>query len=636
MRGCHVCVLVQSDHHNETGFITPTPFTDTVDVLLADCAFDILARYPVVFLATPIISSALETTRKLERYVKGGGKLVVTADALATLPGLLDTTVGSCTEVPAGWVAAGVHGEPEKYPTKACEVRGPGLAAITTTGNGTAMAYSSGSAFAGSLVVLATSGMASTDMTGPLSAADVEDAVHALKNPFPMATHVRNILTSAMVEHAPFTAGPPDAPLSVVVNRVGAKEYLVAVANTELQAVEFKLAANPRLGTVESVLEIALPDAELAASGYGDDPGYAPTGYDHVDRGASTPTKIAGIDQRIFRVKLETESATLLATVPPASVPQRVALPLPEIADLRHAIALRPTFGQHFDGAVLDWRYVEQRTSEELAAQGRWAFMRNVSLLVDFSSGLNLYPDLRLCNNSVQYEQSIERIAAVLAKMGTRVNASSLTAGQTFASTAIISEHRHPENGRSYFHSNGTETTQMCTGDTRRAWKRLARQFDTIELHLQVGETGRMVDNLGAAAIALTEIMEPNVKLAVHVAKLVEDQVKEETLAAICSVGSLFAAATSIDPYSTSSTLTHHAPLATMSKGNGTDTWARFAALLKVGRGGNGSDSNCGGAGAVPWVVVDASLPNMFEGFGVVEDAEFAEVAEIEEMLLGK
>ena len=65
-----------SYHHNETGFITPTPFGDGVDVLLADASLDLLARYPVLFVATPIISSVLETRLKLEQYVRGGGQLV--------------------------------------------------------------------------------------------------------------------------------------------------------------------------------------------------------------------------------------------------------------------------------------------------------------------------------------------------------------------------------------------------------------------------------------------------------------------------------------------------------------------------------------------------------------------------------
>ena len=140
--------------------------------------FDLLARYPVLFLATPITSSRLETRRKLDRYVRGGGQLVVTATALATLPGLLGTAVGSCKDVPAGWRVEGGTRLAEQYPTRACEVTGAGLAPASSTGAGTAMAYSSGAAFKGGLLVLATSGMASEDTTGPLSHADAQDAVH--------------------------------------------------------------------------------------------------------------------------------------------------------------------------------------------------------------------------------------------------------------------------------------------------------------------------------------------------------------------------------------------------------------------------------------------------------------------------
>ena len=68
---------------------------------------------------------------------------------------------------------------------------------------------------------------------------------------------------------------------------------------------------------------------------------------------------------------------------------------------------------------------------------GRWAFMRNISIIVDFTSRLNLYPDLRLCNNSVQYAQSIARMQSVLHKMSLPVNASTHTIGQTFSADAV-------------------------------------------------------------------------------------------------------------------------------------------------------------------------------------------------------
>ena len=63
--------------------------------------------------------------------------------------------------------------------------------------------------------------------------------------------------------------------------------------------------------------------------------------------------------------------------------------------------------------------------------------MRNISIIVDFTSGLNLYPDLRLCNNSVQYAQSIARMQSVLHKMSVPVNASTHTIDQTFSADAV-------------------------------------------------------------------------------------------------------------------------------------------------------------------------------------------------------
>ena len=63
------------------------------------------------------------------------------------------------------------------------------------------------------------------------------------------------------------------------------------------------------------------------------------------------------------------------------------------VSDVREAILLRPSFRQHFDSVVVDWRYVESRTRTAIAEEGRWLFRRNLSVIVDFSSGLNLYPE---------------------------------------------------------------------------------------------------------------------------------------------------------------------------------------------------------------------------------------------------
>jgi len=497
------------------------------------------------------------------------------------------------------------------------------------------LAYSTSSTYKGSLVVLATSGMASTRQHGPLTAADVETAgagstQPAFPNPFPMADHVRLLLSNAMSAAAPFTAGARDAQLSLVVNRVSVTEYLVALANTDLLQQNFKIVSN--VGAIDGVKEIVLPDAALAKTAFDNDPGYAPTGFSKVPRGVSSESTIAGIEQRIFKVTLKAETATLLPTVEPAAAPHRIALPMPQTTDLRDSISLRPSFRQHFDAVVLDWTYVERRSAKQLQIEGRWAFMRGVSILVDFTSGLNLYPDLRLCNNSIEYEQSIQRMRSVLSKMKTKVNASTATIDRAFSSVAIVSEHRAPENGQSYYKTNHTETRKQCQNDTRAAFALLGKAFPAIEIHLQTTITGRgnfggnPTPNATLELAAMGNLV--NIKIAAHVGNAVLGQAPTRPLPAPALVGSLFVAAPSYDPHNAQPAeplrkkkLPLHfatsSPLATLSANGKTG----YAAALKS-------------RGANAWIVLDASMPlEAYEGLNAAEDAEFAEVSELEKML---
>ena len=144
-----------------------------------------------------------------------------------------------------------------------------------------------------------------------------------------------------------------------------------------------------------------------------------------------------------MKARIEKQAA-LLQTKAAAPSPDRVALPLPRTNDFIESIMLRATFAQHFDAVVLDFTYVERRSPLDLQREGRWAFVRNISILIDFTSGLNLYPDLRLCNNSAQYENSVQRIQRILRKIGILVNASSATINQTFSSDVIVAGHRAP------------------------------------------------------------------------------------------------------------------------------------------------------------------------------------------------
>ena len=180
-----------SYYHNETGFSTPTPYGDTVDVLLSDCALDILSRYPVVFVATPIISAKAEVAAKLEAYVKAGGHVVLNADALASLPGFvgmsLDDSSSSCSAVAAGSQASvTVDGKTthvqETRALRVCPVTGADSYTAVATAGSKNLAYSTGAAFKGSVLVLATSGMSADAVVTELKSPTTPDT--ELPNPY--------------------------------------------------------------------------------------------------------------------------------------------------------------------------------------------------------------------------------------------------------------------------------------------------------------------------------------------------------------------------------------------------------------------------------------------------------------------
>jgi len=135
---------------------------------------------------------------------------------------------------------------------------------------------------------------------------------------------------------------------------------------------------------------------------------------------------------------------------------------------------LRPTFSQHFDTVVVDFRWVERGDETTMAKFESWAKERGLRVVVDFSSGINLYPDLRLCNNSAdEFERSLNRIQGVLSKMRTLL--------PTCAKDALFSFHNAPEN---YY------TEAQCQEDFRYVVDRLntfVGANSTTWLHLRTG-----------------------------------------------------------------------------------------------------------------------------------------------------
>ena len=207
-------------------------------------------------------------------------------------------------------------------------------------------------------------------------------------------------------------------------------------------------------------------------------------------------TTIAGGDFRIFEVSLE---ETNVFEIPHAQPPPRSCrhiLTLRRASSIKNEILARPAFFEHFDGVCVDWEYLHTRDKAALQSEAGWLRRQQVRVVVDLSSGLNLFPTLRFIDNlHLDYEASMGVIADVLAKMEL-ISASDL----------IVSLHRYPENN-----FTDEQTRAAFTATLKSLAAQAGKQGVTV--HLRISDH-KPPWNLAEAGEWLDRVNAPNLKLA--------------------------------------------------------------------------------------------------------------------------
>lgn len=436
--------------HDESGFIAPTPYGDIADCLLSDAPGWLLERYPVVVLAGAL-TGGLELRDKLQAYVERGGHLVLTAGNLARLPG-------------------GIAGQTR-------------VSADRTVSCGK-----------GNLTVFASEFGIDLQPESERNSPIRSEVDQPLPKPYTLRTEVRKKLESIFSQQALFELSDRD--LSLITCRKAPGEYTLCIANNSWR--ERPLAILSRCGPVGSIRELPLDASERGA------PGYLPESVSADLLGRSSGTTIAGGDVRVFAVSVNEAGVDEIPHVVPPARPKGTFLSLRRLHSIKEEILSRPTFFEHFDGVVVDWRYVADREEAALQRESGWIRRQGLRVSVDLSSGVNLYPGLRLIDNIAEdYGASMEAITNVIEKMeclGSR--------------DLILSLHRYPENN--------------FTGEqTRAAFEKTLKDLTThaaahqVTLHLRMAagkppwnfpEALRMIDAVGA----------PNLRLAPSTALLPE------------------------------------------------------------------------------------------------------------------
>ena len=476
--------------HDETGFITPTPFGDVADCLLSDCPLWLLQQYPVLIIGDKL-KGGHEIKDKLQKYVEIGGHLIITAGSLESMPdGLFEikTGQGDITFDLNSSVLFKNTAIKETSVMKIKEMIFPAGTNVIATCNNKPIVieHSSGK---GKITIFASPfGLSSIPRDLPESKTDSH-----LNTPFPLLNHVKHILSDISLGIEIFDTGDD---LSMITCHKSKGDYTVAVCNNSW--VEKPLQITSNAGKILKITELPLDCSEQKAIGF------LPKSV-VSNTGKNTGKTIAGGDIRIFSIKLEENNVENMLFVQPVPNPVNRGLTLRNITSIKEEILLRPTFFQHFDRIIIDWKYLNEKEKSILAEESGWIKRQGLKLIVDFSSGINLFPDLRLINNdSLEYERSIHTIKSVIDKIDV-----------LGVSDLILTTHRQTENNF---------TSEQFNKSLQSVIKEICQYSMKYNINVNLRmNSGRDIDNLEQISALVALANEPNLYISPSSALLLKD-----------------------------------------------------------------------------------------------------------------
>ena len=488
-----------SYYHNEKGFVTPTPYGDSVDCLLSDAPLWLLKRYAVLAVVSEL-SGGLEIHDKLLNYVENGGHLMITAGNLNKFPGGLAgvQVVGSPRLFQSSFLQVGNESCKEDNSFSLYPITYPAHARVISQCDEMPAAieidYGSGciTVFASPFGVNAQSAFKE-----PITSEENQ----SLPKPYPLLNHVRVILDKVFQEQELFDVGNE---LSLITCRRNSGEYVLGIENHSWEEKPLRIVS--KCGAIVSKRELSLDQSEKQAIGY------LPEIVQNTNTGKSGTDIIAGGDIRIFVVNVHEHNLEVIAHETPPTRPTGRILSLRDIHSIQEAILARPTFFDHYDGVIIDWTYLRNRDSEALRTESGWIMRQGMRVIVDLSSGINLYPGLRLIDNDPEeYVKSMDIIKDILKKMPF-----------LHSHDLLLSLHRFPENNFTI------EQTWNAFDHTLKEICKLAED-DKIIVYLRMSPN-KPPWNLNEAVQFMDRVAAPNFYLTPSTALLISKRIDNQEI----------------------------------------------------------------------------------------------------------
>lgn len=392
-----------SYYKDERGFIAPTPYGDIADCLMTDAPLWVLKQYPVLIIADEIQRSS-EINDKLETYVKDGGHLVITSASLKNMPnGIAGICVGKKAYTSASEIEYNGDKIQETAEYNLLQLKYPSCAKVIQWSDTIPVTVELNSG-KGMITVFASPFGITDQPQCELPALAQEEQV--LAKPFPVLNHVKVLLNNIFSSVQLFSANPA---LSMITCYKGNNEYTVLISNDKWYPQKFHIGT--KTGKIASIKELETDLSEMKAVGF------TPK-IVRASIGKNTHNTIAGGSVRIFKVNLQDADISVMPKINLDRPKHKISLVLRNTLNIKEEILKRPTFFEHYDRVVVDWRYLYNKEKNRLQQEGDWINRQKLKVSVDLTSGINLFPDLRIVNNDeLPYKKSMAIIKNVMDKM---------------------------------------------------------------------------------------------------------------------------------------------------------------------------------------------------------------------------
>ena len=375
--------------HNERGFLTPTPYGETADVLTADVRAEILKGYNLVVLAGAHRPDA-ELADKLASFVSGGGTLLTFAaqvadcEPLRALCGVKTDGKGQKRGPTSVCYDGRTLDEPELSVCPA--VIGTDAKVIARLSDGTPFAVCRRSGQGRVVTILSPYGL-----TAPLGTPATENKMdESIPLRHDLTASVKAIVGDLLNEQTLVCVDNPR--LEWLVNIRDERTLTVTVVNNGWVWERYSLAL--KAGREIGRREIAVPDVSHTERGYW------PAGMSPADGKPSDDGQWIGPGQMaMWDIEFEPEGVEYAPEIDLPDLRRNVYASLRPKGSLLTYLLTVPQIGHYFAGVKLDADVLDDQDADALREAGDWLRRRGLGVVVDFSVFMDHYPHMSLIRN---------------------------------------------------------------------------------------------------------------------------------------------------------------------------------------------------------------------------------------------